>query len=137
MTLIGPYSRVTLRSSGRVIVWSPPKVMTRGSVLPFFDGPGLSESVFGFRERMLLWPSSICLSAYALSYLHLISFWSLDLSKPKRSTHDVTGMSPQSITFAQELNGFASSGTLYPPLNPTFREPFSPDTRQNQQEVAY
>lgn len=38
-------------------------------------------------------------------------------------TYDVTGMSPQSMTLAQELNGFALSGTLYPPLNPTLREP--------------
>jgi hypothetical protein len=27
-------------------------------------------------------------------------------------TYEVTGMSPQSITLAQELNGFAASGTL-------------------------
>jgi hypothetical protein len=39
------------------------------------------------------------------------------------STYDVTGMSPQSMTLAQELKGFALSGTLYPPLNPTLREP--------------
>jgi hypothetical protein len=32
-------------------------------------------------------------------------------------------MSPQSITFAHELNGLASSGTLYPPLKRTLREP--------------
>lgn len=41
-------------------------------------------------------------------------------------TYDVTGMSPQSMTFAHELNGFAFSGTLYPPLNPTLREPLCP-----------
>lgn len=35
------------------MVWSPPSVMTRGSVLPFFAGPGLSESVAGARDRML------------------------------------------------------------------------------------
>jgi hypothetical protein len=29
-----------------------------------------------------------------------------------RFTYEVTGMSPQSITLAQELNGFAASGTL-------------------------
>jgi hypothetical protein len=38
-------------------------------------------------------------------------------------TYEVTGMSPQSMTLAQELNGFAASGTLYPPLNPILREP--------------
>lgn len=41
------------RSSGRVMVWSPPSVMTRGSVLPFLAGPSLSASVAGARERML------------------------------------------------------------------------------------
>lgn len=40
-------------------------------------------------------------------------------------THEVTGMSPQSNTFAQSWNGFAARGTLYPPLNRTFREPLS------------
>lgn len=63
MTLMGPYSRLMLRSRGSVIVWSPPRVMTRGSVLPFFDGPFSFASVFGARERMLWWPSSICLMA--------------------------------------------------------------------------
>jgi hypothetical protein len=29
-----------------------------------------------------------------------------------QQTYEVTGISPQSITLAQELNGFASSGTL-------------------------
>ncbi len=38
--------------------------------------------------------------------------------------YEVTGMSPQSSTFAQLSNGFASRGTLYPPLNRTLREPF-------------
>ena len=37
--------------------------------------------------------------------------------------YDVTGISPQSRTVAQLLKGFASSGTLYPPLNRTLREP--------------
>jgi hypothetical protein len=40
-----------------------------------------------------------------------------------RTTYDVTGISPQSRTVAQLLNGFVSNGTLYPPLNPTLREP--------------
>lgn len=39
--------------------------------------------------------------------------------------YEVTGISPQSSTVAQELNGLVSSGTLYPPLNRTLREPFS------------
>lgn len=34
-------------------------------------------------------------------------------------THEVTGISPQSSTEAQLLNGFVSRGTLYPPLKPT------------------
>ena len=38
--------------------------------------------------------------------------------------YEVTGMSPQSMTVAQLLNGLASSGTLYPPLNRTLREPW-------------
>ena len=29
-----------------------------------------------------------------------------------KATYEVTGMSPQSMTLAHELNGFASSGTL-------------------------
>lgn len=35
------------------------------------------------------------------------------------TTHEVTGISPQSSTEAQLLNGFVSRGTLYPPLKPT------------------
>lgn len=38
-------------------------------------------------------------------------------------SYEVTGISPQSMTLAQELKGFALSGTLYPPLNPILREP--------------
>lgn len=41
------------RSSGSVMVWSPPSVMTRGSVLPFLAGPFFFASVLGERERML------------------------------------------------------------------------------------
>lgn len=41
----------------------------------------------------------------------------------KREAYDVTGISPQSMTLAQLLKGFVSSGTLYPPLKRTFREP--------------
>jgi len=37
--------------------------------------------------------------------------------------YDVTGISPQSSTVAQLLKGFASRGTLYPPLKRTLREP--------------
>ena len=51
------------------MVWSPPRVMTRGKVLPFFAGPFFLESVAGERERMLLWPSSIWWRAHVLSYL--------------------------------------------------------------------
>lgn len=43
-----------------------------------------------------------------------------------RSPYEVTGISPQSRTVAQLLNGFAARGTLYPPLNRTFREPSRP-----------
>lgn len=53
ITEMGPYARLIDRSSGRVMVWSPPSVMTRGSVLPFFEGPSLSASVAGARERIL------------------------------------------------------------------------------------
>ena len=38
-------------------------------------------------------------------------------------SYDVTGMSPQSITLPQKLKGFDAKGTLYPPLNPSLREP--------------
>lgn len=47
------------RRRGRVIVWSPPKVITLGRVLPFLAGPSFLASVAGARERMELWPSSI------------------------------------------------------------------------------
>ena len=57
-----PY-RLIERSNGRVIVWSPPSVIKRGSVFPFLDGPGLSASVCGARLSSRLWPSSICCSA--------------------------------------------------------------------------
>lgn len=40
-----------------------------------------------------------------------------------KKTYEVTGISPQSRTVAQLLKGFVSSGTLYPPLKPTLREP--------------
>lgn len=53
------------------MVWSPPRVITRGRVLPWIAGPLLSASVAGARERISKWPSSICLSAYVLSYLGL------------------------------------------------------------------
>lgn len=56
-----------LRKSGRVMVWSPPNVMTRGKVLPWREGPGLEESVVGARERMEWWPCSICWRANVLS----------------------------------------------------------------------
>lgn len=63
---------------------------------------------------------------FALKYVH---------------TYEVTGISPQSMTFPQKLKGLVSWGllelaqisytqrpetyTLYPPLNRTFREPLS------------
>ena len=42
------------------MVWSPPRVMMRGRVLPFFEGPRESALVAGARMRRVLWPSSIC-----------------------------------------------------------------------------
>ena len=42
------------------MVWSPPRVMMRGKVLPFFEGPISFASVTGSRMRRALWPSSIC-----------------------------------------------------------------------------
>lgn len=62
------------RKRGRVIVWSPPRVITRGSVFPFLAGPFLFASVAGARLRMELCPSSICWRAYVLSYLDPIIF---------------------------------------------------------------
>lgn len=61
------------RRSGSVIVWSPPSVITRGRVFPLIAGPLLSASVAGARERISKWPSSICVSAYVLSYLSILS----------------------------------------------------------------
>ena len=45
-----------------------------------------------------------------VAVLFLASF--LDHYALNSRTYEVTGMSPQSSTVAQELNGFASSGTL-------------------------
>lgn len=52
------------------------------------------------------------------------------------STYEVTGMSPQSMTLAHELKGFALSGTLYPPLNPTLREPLCPQRAKSKHAIA-
>jgi hypothetical protein len=52
--------RLIERSKGKVIVWSPPRVIRRGKVLPFLEGPGLSASVWGARLNNKLCPSSIC-----------------------------------------------------------------------------
>ena len=93
------------------MVWSPPRVMTLGSVLPLSEGPFLLASVAGGRERMLLWPFSICWIAYALSYL-FVGQHEGSRNTDQVRTHEVTGMSPQSRTVAQLWNGFASSGTL-------------------------
>lgn len=51
------------------MVWSPPRVMTRGRVLPFLAGPLALASVAGARVRIELWPSSIWCRAHELSYL--------------------------------------------------------------------
>ena len=51
------------------MVWSPPRVMTRGRVLPWRAGPVWLALVAGARDSIELWPSSICFNAYALSYL--------------------------------------------------------------------
>ena len=73
ITLMGPYAFTTLLSRGRVMVWSPPSVITLGNVFPFSDGPFFFASVAGSRLRSTLWPSSICWMAYALSYLLNVS----------------------------------------------------------------
>lgn len=58
-----------------MIVWSPPSVMILGNVFPFNAGPFFFASVAGSRLRSELWPSSICLIAYALSYLDHVKFY--------------------------------------------------------------
>lgn len=50
ITLMGPYNFLTLLKIGRTMVWSPPKVITLGNVLPFRLGPALSASVAGVRD---------------------------------------------------------------------------------------
>lgn len=60
MTLMGPYAAVTLRRSGRVMVWSPPNVIIRGSVNPDLENPFSFALVKGKRVRSALCPSSIC-----------------------------------------------------------------------------
>ena len=52
-------------------------------------------------------------------------------------THEVTGISPQSKTVAQLSKGFAASGTLYPPLNRTFREPLASVAVSPRPEYTY
>ena len=91
------------------MVWSPPSVITRGSVSPLTEGPFRSASRAGLRRRIELWPFSICWMAYLLSYLCRCSGSDADVAP---ETYDVTGMSPQSSTLAQLWNGFASRGTL-------------------------
>lgn len=55
---------------------------------------------------------------------HIYMSESAAISSPKRIVaYEVTGMSPQSMTLPQKLNGLDFNGTLYPPLNPSFREP--------------
>jgi hypothetical protein len=46
--------RLTERNKGKVIVWSPPSVIKRGSVLPLIEGPGSAASVWGglLRSRL-------------------------------------------------------------------------------------
>jgi hypothetical protein len=60
-----PFSiyRLIERNNGKVIVWSPPSVIKRGSVLPLIEGPGSPASVWGGLLSSWLWPSSICCSA--------------------------------------------------------------------------
>lgn len=96
------------------MVWSPPSVMTRGRVLPFLAGPRLVASVAGLRERMLKCPSSICLRAHELSYLLLRISRDVVVSPYSSvgATYEVTGISPQSRTVAQLLNGLVARGTL-------------------------
>ena len=110
MTVIGPYALFMLRNSGRVIVWSPPSVIKRGKVLPFLETPTSFAFVAGSRISSALWPSSIWWIAQALSYLKTGQYRSTQRTKLK--TYDVTGISPQSITLAQSLNGLAARGTL-------------------------
>ncbi len=49
------------------MVWSPPRVITLGSVFPPLAGPSFLLSVAGALDRMLKWPSSIWWRAYVLS----------------------------------------------------------------------
>ena len=71
ITVIGPYALFMLRNNGRVIVWSPPSVIKRGSVLPFLEMPTSFALVAGSRINSALWPSSIWWMAHALSYLNV------------------------------------------------------------------
>lgn len=43
--------RLMERSRGSVMVWSPPRVISRGKVLPFLEKPGTAAFVCGFRFR--------------------------------------------------------------------------------------
>jgi hypothetical protein len=70
----------------------------------------------------------ICVVVPLQTYLLVLFNLSSERTRRSKATYEVTGMSPQSTTLAQELNGFAASGTLYPPLNPILREPLDHST---------
>lgn len=77
------------------MVWSPPMVITRGSVFPARERPGSLALVKGLRMRRLLWPCSICWIAQALSYLFLLFSFFIEISYQKvgiRSHWDITAV---------------------------------------------
>lgn len=94
------------------------------------SGQGLSILCWTFLFRIRRWSAA---QDGVVSFFNLVKspgiviparqFSICTIADADSRTYDVTGMSPQSRTVAQLLNGFVSNGTLYPPLKPTLREP--------------
>lgn len=93
--------------------WEDFSVLGDADVVGFRCGCPHEDAVVAFFD-LLEGPFVVVSASQSAVYLGCRLKW---------STYEVTGISPQSITFAQLLNGFASSGTLYPPLKRTLREP--------------
>ena len=68
--------------------------MTRGRVRPSRLGPGLAESVAGWREGNAWWPVSICFMAYSLSYLRALAVSTANIRGrgDRRGNGDVTAV---------------------------------------------
>ena len=109
--------------------------MIRGKVLPLLERPGSSAAVAGVLVKRVWCPSSICWSAYALSYLTKVSWdWRYntisircdgDIATVQNFSPEVEWIGVLWSQHRQHSSNISSSQsyTLYPPLNPSLREP--------------